>query len=119
MNVTGDFEIIRASLLVGDIRDVMRKVRSAKKHADSRFSESSRKKYASYSSFLDILSEVLSGKNDISVLRSAMKKGEFISLLKVPDAEKYTETFLFFLEYAIDRYNIRYPEYDEKRCNDA
>ncbi len=119
MDVIGDFEIIRTSLMMGDIKDVMWKIRSAKKKAEEGFHVSHRKHYSEYAKLLDLLAAVLSGKGSLSDLRNAMKSDYMSESLQGADVERYTDTFLFYIEYAIDRYNVEFPEYDEKRCGDA
>lgn len=118
MNVIGDFEIIRTSLLMGDIADVIWKIRSARKAAQSAFHRTKDERYSVYIRILDKLESVLTGKGKLSDLRA-----EFLSDLArelIPDVnmEAFSNTFLFYLEYALDRYNVAYPGYDEKRCGD-
>lgn len=119
MNVVGDFEIIKTALLAGDIKDAMWKIKAARSRAESASQLTRKEKYASYVHIMDTLSGVLTGKKTIPELRAVMKAEHLVEFMPGVDAERFTDTFLFYLEYAMDRYNVNFPEYDEKRCADA
>lgn len=119
MNVTGDFEIIKSALLAGSINDAMWKIRSARKKAESAFQLTKKEKYSYYVQLMDTLAGVLSGKKSLTDLRAAMKSEHLAEFMPGTNQEGFIDTFLFYLEYAMDRYNVQYPEYDEKRCADA
>ncbi len=119
MNILGDFEIIRTSLMMGDIRDVMWKIDSARNRANASYYATKNVSCSDYVKLLDALKSVLSGEGSLTGLRTIMLSDSVRELLPEVDMEKYSESFLFMLEYSIDRYNVTYPAYDEKRCGDA
>lgn len=119
MNILGDFEILKASMLMGDFGDVMWKIRSVRDRVNQRYLETGKEVFGDYVKLLDTLKAVISGDAGISDLRASMHSDAIREQLSDVDVERYTDTFLFFLEYSLDRYNVKYPEFNAKRCNDA
>lgn len=118
MDVTGDFEIIRSALMMGDLNDAVWKIDSVIKKSENLHIFTGKSVYADYVKVMKTLKDVLKGDKTVREMRNMMTSDQFYSLYPGNETEKFVDTFLFNLEFCLDRYNVKYPDYDEKRCDD-
>lgn len=115
-----DFEIIRSSLLAGEIDDAAAWVKKAMRNIEvyKRVTKSS--KYDARLSFLKALMAYLSGDMDFEDLKQTIHRTAGIRDTFVPrdEFDEFMESFLYYVHLAVDRYNVRYPSFDGKRCDD-
>ncbi|MEM0158061.1 MAG: hypothetical protein QW812_00935 [Thermoplasmataceae archaeon] len=120
MTVESDIEMIKSALIYGDIEDAHRFIASALENARVRLRYRPSERVSAYRAFLQQLDSVLSGKTSVEGFRSYLDGSRAMGLLyRMPDQDRQLmESFLYLLSISIDRYNVRYPSFDMKRCDD-
>lgn len=118
MDITGDLEIIKMALFMGDLEDAMSKIDHTMKRMKRKYEMSHRDVYIFYWNLLSAIKEVLEGQRDPYSLREMLHDERIKPYNTQMDMDRFAESTIFFLNYCIDRYNIAYPRYDSKRCND-
>ena len=118
MDLIGDLDIIKSALLMGDVEDALWKIRSSLKRL-ARRERTGRCGYCSaYRDLLESIDNYLRGTGSPIVIRNNFHRPELQTFFSEVNTDKLTDTYLFYLEYASDRYAIAYPEFDQKRCDD-
>lgn len=120
MNPHLDIEIIKSALLAGDPEDAVSRIEhSMKKIKEIQRMEKS-DRYSKYYEFLENLLSLLKGEKSLEEFRSYTTANGSLDVIfdRSEESKYYLESLLYFLEYSIDRYNIKYPAYDGKRCDD-
>lgn len=120
MPILSDIEIIKSAIIYGDLDDAMSVIRSRKKSLAYRLKHNPTEKTREYSRFLESLDELLRGNLSLDGFREAM--GELPNMQAAMDITGdntgMMDSLYYLLEYSLDRYNIRYPAFDGKRCDD-
>lgn len=120
MNVDSDMEIIKSALIYGDIGDaeslIQARIRSFKLLAK----HNRLGKYKAYSEFLHHLDDLLRGNVDLDQFKESVGNIHGIENLLEGSAGEhgYLPSLFYLLQLSLDRYNVRYPSYDMKRCDD-
>lgn len=115
-----DFELIRSSLLAGEIDDTIAWVKKAMRKMEIYRRVTKSSKYDARYRFLQSLMKYLSGETGKAEFREEVHKIPGIRDAFVPHDEydEFMDSFMYFTGLAVDRYNVRYPEFDGKRCDD-
>lgn len=120
MPIISDLEIIKSAIIYGDLDDAMEIIRRRQKSLSYYLKKNPKDKQATYSNFLSSLESLLKGEISLDAFRE--KVGSLHGLPELMDITGDTSEILdslyYLLEYSIDRYNVRYPEFDGKRCDD-
>ncbi len=115
-----DVEVIRSAMLAGEVDDAVKWIEKSMEHITvyERVTKSS--KYKPRYAFLEALKDYLSGNLTRTELRQNIEKIDGIRTYIVgPDEfEEFLDGFLYDIELAADRYNVRYPNFNGKRCDD-
>ncbi|HLH86060.1 MAG TPA: hypothetical protein VKU79_04270 [Thermoplasmataceae archaeon] len=120
MTIESDIEMIRSALLYGDADDAYRMITEAYERTRISLRYRATERLSSYNSFLQRLRDVLEGRLSIDGFRAYLEHGGVMGkLYRMPDEDRrIMEGFLYQVELSLDRYNIRYPRFDMKRCGD-
>ncbi|MHB8361804.1 MAG: hypothetical protein ACYDAO_03735 [Thermoplasmataceae archaeon] len=114
MNQIVDIEIIKSALLFGEPSDAVKRIESRKKSIEKHVRMGG-KKYPEYLKFLQLLEDYLKGVISIDKLRDFLRAE---ILFPIEEYDSFVESFVYYCEYCRDRYNLRYPDFDGKRCDD-
>lgn len=120
MDPSLDMEIVKSAILFGDVDDAYSRIRKSMERIEIRKKMTTSTKFDSYYNFLELLSDLFKGTISFSDFREKVSKIKGIDTMfdRSEEAGNYLSSLLYFLEYSIDRYNVRYPSYDGKRCDD-
>lgn len=120
MPIISDMEIIKSAIIYGDLDDAMAVVKGRLKSLSYSLKGKPSRKKSEYSQFLSDLEKLLSGNISLDDFKGATEKLDTLmdSLDITGDRENFLASFYYLLEYSLDRYNIRYPSFDGKRCDD-
>ncbi len=120
MNLLTDLEIIRSALLSGEIDDAVSRVDNRVKRYQSLYFLTKNMKYSVASDILSTILEVLKGKAPPdSVIKISDEVGDSMyTQFNIADSKEYFKNLVYYLQLMLDRYNIKYPVYDAKRCGD-
>lgn len=114
-----DLEIIKSAILFGgDIDDAMARIRSATAWAQMMARDHpERLRHVRYLEALTIVREFLEGKIGVEDMRQRMLGlGDLFE--EIGEGKDGLQYLTYILEFVRDRYNVRYPRYDMKRCDD-
>ncbi|MHB1493303.1 MAG: hypothetical protein ACYCSG_02415 [Thermoplasmataceae archaeon] len=114
MNPIVDLEIIKSALLYGEPSDAMNRIES-RIEALQRNSELGGKIYSAHIEFLKKMADFIKGNLSTDELGSYLRSSK---LFELEDYNSFVDAFAYFCEYSRDRYNLRYPSFDGKRCDD-
>lgn len=118
MDIVGDMEIIKMALFMGDLKDAMSKIDHTMKKMRRKYDMNHKEIFLFYQNLLQDLRDVLEGKKDPFSLREILQDSRIKPFNTEMDMKVYADSTVFFINYCIDRYNVTYPRYDSKRCND-
>lgn len=115
-----DVEIIKSSLLAGEVDDTVAWIKGAMDRIVVYRRVTKKDKYDARYRFLEALMDYLEGKLGSSSFREAVNRIPDIRSAFVPVEEykDFMDSFTYYVQLAVDRYNIRYPDFDGKRCDD-
>ncbi len=120
MNILTDLEIIRSAVLFGEIDDATSRI--TKREAKYRFSYSisHKEKYRAAADLLSKIRNILSGDAPIeSIVEFASIIGSYgFSQFEADAAMEYLSNLAYYLKITMDRYNVKLPVFDPKRCGD-
>ena len=114
MNPVVDLEIIKSALLYGEPTDAMNRIESSLRRI-KRLEDIGEKLYTDHILFLTKMREYLQGNISSTDLHDFLMKK---NIFRIEDYESFVENFVYFCQYSRDRYNLRFPDYDSKRCDD-
>ncbi len=120
MPIISDLEIIKSAIIYGDLEDAMAVVRGRQKALSRSLKDNPSRKVSEYSQFLGDLEQLLKGNMPLAEFsESASKLTTLLDSLDITgDRENFLASLFYMLEYSLDRYNVRYPSFDGKRCDD-
>jgi hypothetical protein len=118
MNLNLDLEIIKSALLFGDVDDAMERLNKSISGIEYQNRVNREKRNMKELTFLNDLKLLLEGKISLDVFKSRIDT----SGIDLDNSKLYGEDTLqslyYMLELVIDRYNIKFPSFDGKRCDD-
>ena len=118
MNLNLDMEIIKSALLFGDVDDAMERLNKSIKKIEYQNRVTREKRNMKELTFLGDLKLLLEGRISLDDFKSMVDA----SGIDMDNSRLYGEDTLkslyYMLELVIDRYNIKYPSFDGKRCDD-
>lgn len=115
MNPLYDLEVIDSAVLSGEIDDAMKLIQKKIKSLQNAENISKNERIKSHLRVMQSISDFLTGKIDIDTVKSVMNSN---FVYDVDDKEGFLKNFIYHLYYAADRYNVRFPEFNGKRCGD-
>ncbi len=120
MNIDSDMEIIKSALIYGDMDDAENIIQ--KRIVEMKFLLKRHKNqiYQSYLSFLQALDSLLRVQIDLESFKQQVGNIHGIENLLEGNAGEhgYLSSLFYLLQLSMDRYNVAYPKYDMKRCDD-
>lgn len=120
MPIISDLEIIKSAIIYGDLDDAMSLIRKRKKSLSYEIKARPTEKALQYSRFMDSLEKLLAGEISLKEFKGIAESLDKLagSLDISGDTSLMLDSLFYLLEYSLDRYNIRFPSYDGKRCDD-
>ena len=120
MNVITDLEIIRSALMFGEIDDAESRIGRKVRSYSAAYALTKKKKYEAAINLLKRMDEILRGKEKCeSILEFAEQIGNAgFPQVGPREASEYLENLVYYLKIMIDRYSIKFPKFDSKRCSD-
>ncbi|SMD31239.1 hypothetical protein [Picrophilus oshimae] len=102
------------SILMGDVDRSYKILDNAKEHYLKRGRDNN-------VAFIDNIIKFLQSELNAQELENELLQKKYRRLLldDVSDYEDYIKSLVYYLEYSVSRYNIRYPYFDSKRANDV
>ncbi|AKA48808.1 hypothetical protein IX51_06470 [uncultured archaeon] len=115
-----DVEVIKSALLAGEVDDAADWIRKAMHRIEIYRRVTKKSKYDARYRFLESLMGYLSGDFRLDELRKNIEKIPGVRDMFVDPEEfrTFLDSFLYYVQLSADRYNIRYPSFDGKRCDD-
>ncbi len=108
-------DIIRSALMAGEVDDAFKVIWNAINRIQYIKDTAKTDKYDVYLAFLNNLLEVIRGHKEAKSIELFVEQNPDLEKLIDPS---FLEGFPYFLAYAMDRYNVRFPYFDGKRCDD-
>lgn len=120
MNILTDLEIIRSAVLFGELDDAASRIRKREAKYMFSYSISHKEKYKAAADFLSHIRRILSGEVPIeSITDFAPVIGSSgFSQFDTDAAREYLSNFAYYLRIMMDRYDVKLPVFDPKRCGD-
>jgi hypothetical protein len=120
MNILADLEIIRSALLSGEISDAWSRIRKQAEKYRFAYSITHNERYKIAEELLTNIGNILSGKGSVeSLVDMAPIIGNCGFLeFDFDTAKEYLANLVFYMRIMLDRYNVKMPAYDAKRCGD-
>lgn len=120
MPILSDIEIIKSAIIYGDLDDAMSLIRGRLKSLSYSLKKNPTEKNVEYSKFLEALQKLLGGTMSLGEFRSVTEGlPNLQDMLDISgDNTRMMDSLYYLLEYSMDRYNVRFPDYDGKRCDD-
>jgi hypothetical protein len=120
VNILTDLEIIRSAVLSGEINDAWSRIEKRTEKYKFAYSITHKEKYRIAAEFLSHIGNVLSGKDSIQSLpgMAATIGNCGFSQFDYDAAKEYLSNLAFYFLIMMDRYNVRMPAFDAKRCGD-
>ncbi|MCL4315052.1 MAG: hypothetical protein M1454_04935 [Candidatus Thermoplasmatota archaeon] len=115
MRFETEMEIVRCGLLSGEIEDAASRLR---RDIDIT-SKSDKERYILMNRAFNQIMEVLRNqRKPADFLADLTARERFILFSDLREIDDYLSFYRYNLYYSLDRYNVRYPVYDGKRCDD-
>lgn len=120
MPIISDMEIIKSAIVYGDLDDAMSAIEGRLKSLEYALKRNPSVKVTEYSTFLNSLRSLLEGSISLEQFKETSGKLTVLqrSMDITGDTSAMMDSLYYTLEYSLDRYNVRYPGYDGKRCDD-
>lgn len=120
MPIISDMEIIKSAIIYGDLDDAMSLVNRKIKSLGYSLKRKPSVKISEYSTFLTSLKELLEGKLSLNQFRGSVDNLQTLKeeLDLTGDSSEMMNSLYYLLEYSLDRYNVKFPNYEGKRCDD-
>ncbi len=121
MTVMSDLEILKSSLIYGEpevaVKLIERKTKKLKYLI--RISRKPRPDLSDHLAMLEYFNQVMTGAITIEEFRDRISGiKSLVSLMPADGPEFAIDNLTYLVQLALDRYNIQYPKYDSKRCDD-
>ncbi|MCL4306870.1 MAG: hypothetical protein M1302_01165 [Candidatus Thermoplasmatota archaeon] len=120
MSIDSDMEIIKSAIIYGDIGDAEKVIQRRIRNLGIILKRRSRPELQGYLEFLKALDSLLRSQITLEQFKSISGGIHGLeNLLERQTGEHgYLPSLFYLLELAIDRYDVRFPEFDMKRCDD-
>ncbi|MGP6207100.1 hypothetical protein ACNF42_03580 [Cuniculiplasma sp. SKW3] len=115
MNPDYDIEVIRSSLYSGEIDDTVNFIKKSLIKYERVYKIEKNENFKKHINVLNGMMSVLEGKSTTVQLKNIMKENYIYG---EEDADKFLDSLIYIFDFCIDRYNIRWPSFDGKRCDD-
>ncbi len=120
MPIISDMEIIKSAIFYGDLDDAMSIIRRRQKSLAFYLKKNPKPKNIIYAKFLEALDSLLKGEINLVTFKDKVNNLEGLPEIFdiTGDTGEILDSLYYLLEYSLDRYNVKYPDYDGKRCDD-
>ena len=118
MNVNLDIEIIKSALLFGDVDDAMSRLDRSMQKIEYENRLTREKRNMREMDFLGDLKSLLKGDISLDDFKSRVEASGIDIDSSGLYGEDTIQSLYYMLQLVIDRYNIKYPSFDGKRCDD-
>ncbi len=116
LNLIVELAFVESSVMQGDYRNAIKRIDSRLRKENRKLSGRKGGRSADQIAVLSGIRDLLEEKITPESLRKKLSKSG--SFMTIPDSARCADRLIYFLEYCRDRYNLNYPEYDQKRCGD-
>ncbi|MCL4329694.1 MAG: hypothetical protein M1533_01670 [Candidatus Thermoplasmatota archaeon] len=119
MNIELDIEQVRTFMLMGDVKLAVGWLEKRMKRA--RFLHMATKKpiYVDFQDAYKLLLDLVKGKITGDTMIPKFLEPKYSGMFgNVEDVESYLKNLSFYVRYSVDRYDVDYPVFDQKRCGD-
>ncbi|MGC8505681.1 MAG: hypothetical protein ACP5NK_03105 [Thermoplasmata archaeon] len=119
MNGLLDLEEVKSFMLMGDVRSSIKWLERRKIKSKYLFMATKKNLYVEMEKFLDIIEELIKGNINADEAESELTSDKFSGLFYMVDnIEELVSAFVYYIQYTMDRYDVEYPGFDQKRCDD-
>ncbi len=121
MTIMSDLEILKSSLIYGEPEVAVKLIDRKEKKLKylMRISRKPRPDLSDHLAMLECFKEIITGEIILEDFRERMSGIRSLVSLMPPDGVDFAlDNIAYTVQLAVDRYNIRYPKYDSKRCDD-
>ncbi len=115
MNPDYDIEVIRSSIYSGEIDDTVNFIKKSIVKYERAYNVRKQENFLKHINVLKGMMSVLEGNSNTDQLKSLILNNYVYG---EEDEEKFVDNLIYTFDYCIDRYNIRWPSFDGKRCDD-
>ncbi len=117
MNPLYDLYVIESALLSGEVDDAVNLISRNRKKYGHVEKQEGMSELKGHMRVLNGIMDALENNLAIDGFRELMTNN-YVYRTEDGNMENFVNAFSYMVYYSIDRYNIRYPEYDGKRCGD-
>ena len=119
MNIELDIEQIRTYMLMGDVKLAVGWLEKRLKKARFLLMATKKPIYEDFQDVYGILLELVKGKITGGAAIPKLLDPKYSGMFgNVEDVESYLKNLSFYVQYSVDRYDVDYPGFDQKRCGD-
>ncbi len=111
MNTEDVIEIFKMSIVNGNVNNAYRIVEKNMKRYEKKGNTLKKE-------FMEYLIKALQGELSYEDVYKALSDEKYNIFPYIRDYKGYILNLVDALRYSINRYNIKYPSFDSKRCND-
>lgn len=111
MNTEDVIEIFKMAIVNGDVNNAYKIVEKNMKKYEKR-GEAAKKE------FMEYLIRGLKGEISYDDIYQALSQDKYNIFPYIRDYKGYIFALIDTMRYSINRYNIKYPDFDAKRCDD-
>ncbi len=111
MDINDVVEIFKSAIIQGDLND-------AYNILERNLNIYTRKKWKRRSEMVSMLLKTIKNEITTDELENYLKNMKHSFLKNIENYDEYMNSLMESVIYAKNRYNIKYPEFNSKRCND-
>ncbi len=111
MNINDVVEIFKSAIIQGDLDD-------AYDILEKNLKIYTEKKWKRRTEMVSMLLKTIKNEITTDELGYYLKNMKHSFLKNIENYDEYMNSLMDYVIYAKNRYNIKYPEFDSKRCND-
>lgn len=115
MNPDYDIEVIRSSIYSGEIDDTVNFIKKSLRNYERIYNMGKKEKFHKHIKVLNGMMSVLEGKITTDQLKNIILENYVYG---EEEKKKFVDSLIYTIDFCIDRYNIRWPSFDGKRCDD-
>ncbi|MEM0157443.1 MAG: hypothetical protein QXN26_05200 [Thermoplasmataceae archaeon] len=120
MSIDSDMEIIKSAIIYGDIGDAEKVIQGRIRKLGVVLKRRNAPELQAYQDFLKALDSLLRSQMTLEQFKSV--SGGIHGLENILERHTgehgYLPSLFYLLQFSMDRYNVRFPEFDMKRCDD-
>ncbi len=111
MNIEDVLEVFKASMVAGEIDNAYNIINRNMKIYH-------KKNQVSNENFMNLLIKSMKDQITVDDLYNTLKDPKYNVFRFIENYDEYIKSLTEVIRYSLNRYDIDYPDYDSKRCND-